>query len=237
MDEALSDLKGKQIAEYNYNYWYLGTTVNHNIKEYHNQEKDINMVVLEKETRKGNYFIKLPHSLWVTKDGYPPLVTDAALKNPLGLKTIYFAGLPTVQSKDHIKTFDDTLRKTLKEMDLNYDLLSKKIKEGKLLKNLPITGFVYIKEGKLEPDIFKEFEKRVVEAYERVLESKPQKCPIELFIKNILGSTTVREYYLFKEEGFDVPFSGQKAFFTMMMDFRSPPAGEKSVRPAIKPTN
>ncbi len=222
MKDILSRLQGKQIAEYNYNYWYLETTVNHKIKEYYHKEKDIKMLVLEKETRKGELFVKLPHSLWITKDGYPPLVTDAALKNPLGLKTLYFAGLPTVQSEDHIELFDDTLRKSLKEMDLDYDLLSKKIKEGELLNNFPITGFVYIKEGTLEPDIFREFEKRVLEAYESVLESKPQKCPIELFIKNILGPTTVREYHLFKEEGFDVPFSGQKAFFTMMMDLRSP---------------
>lgn len=229
MDEPLSGLKGKQIAEYDYNYWYLETTVTHKIKEYYHKEKDIKVVVLEKETRKGELFVKLPHSLWITKDGYPPLVTDAALKNPLGLKTLYFAGLPTVQSKDHIEIFDDTLRKKLKEMDLDYDLLSKKIKEGELLKNFPITGFVYIKEGKLEPEIFREFEKRVLEAYECVLESKPRECPIELFIKNILGPTTIREYYLFKGEGFDVPFSGQKAFFTMMMDFRSPQQSENSI--------
>ena len=229
MKDILSRLQGKQIAEYNYDYWYLETTVTHKIKEYYHKEKDIKMVVLEKETRKGKLFVKLPHSLWITKDGYPPLVTDAALKNPQGEKTIYFAGLPTVQSKDHIKIFDDTLRKRLKEMGLDYDLLSKKIKEGELLKNFPITGFVYIKEGTLEPDIFREFEKRVLEAYERVLESKPQKCPIELFIKNILGPTTVREYHLFKDEGFDVPFSGQKAFFTMMMDFRSPQVEAESI--------
>jgi len=223
MKEMLSRLQGKQIAEYNYNYWYLGTTVNHTIREYYQQEKGTRMVVLEKETRKGDIFVKLPHSLWVTRDGYPPLVTDAAVKNPQGLKTIYFAGIPTVQRKDHIKIFDDTLRTGLKDMGLDYDLLSRKLKAGELLQNFPITGFVYRKEGTLEPGIFKEFEKRVLEAYEKVLESKPQKCPVELFIRYILGVTAAREYQLFKDEGFDVPFSGQKAFFTMMMEFRSPP--------------
>jgi len=226
MNEVLSGLKGDQIAEYTYNYWYLGTTVNHNIKEYYHQEKGIRMVVLEKETRKRDSFVKLPHSLWITKDDYPPLVTDAALQNPLGLKTIYFAGLPTVQSQKHIRIFDDSLRKELKEMGLDYDRLSKKVKEGELLKNFPITGFFYMKEGTLDSDIFNEFEKRVLKAYGKVLESKPQRCPISLFIDAILGPWTVEEYYSFKKEGFDVPFSGQKAFFTMMMDFRVPPDEE-----------
>ena len=111
----------------------------------------------------------------------------------------------------------------LKEMGIDYDLLSRKLKAGELLQHFPITGFAYSKEGTLEPELFKEFEKRVLEAYEKVLESNPQKCPVELFIKYIVGPTAVREYHLFKDEGFDVPFSGQKAFFTMMMEFRSPP--------------
>jgi hypothetical protein len=225
-DESLSGLQGKQIAEYNYNYWYLGTTVTHNIKEYYHQEKGIRMVVLEKETRKGDFFVKLPHSLWITKDGYPPLVTDAALKNPMGMTTLYFGGLPTVQSQEHIKIFDDTLRKELKEMGLDYDQLSKEIKGGELIKNLPITGFIYVKEGTSDPEIQKEFEKRVLKAYAQVLKSKPHRCPISLFVDEILGPTTLREYHLFKNEGFDVPFSGQKAFFTMMMDFRVPPDEE-----------
>jgi hypothetical protein len=241
MDEDLIGLKGKQVGEYNYDYWYLGTKVHHNIKEYYHQEKGIRMVVLEKETRKGDLFVKLPHSLWVTKDGYPPLVTDAALKNPLGMKTLYFAGLPTVQSQDHIRIFDNTLRNELKPMGFDYDQLSKKIKEGALLKNFPITGFFYLKEGVLDPENFpitgffylkegvldpempKKFEEPVLRAYAKVLQSKPQRCPIKLFIDEILGPRTVEEYHLFRNEGFDVPFSGQKAFFTMMMDFRIPP--------------
>ena len=222
MDGPLPQLQGKQIAEYDYNYWYLETTVRHHIKEYYHQGNDVRMVVLEKETKKGDLFVRLPRSLWITKDGYPPLVTDAALKNPLKEKTLYFAGLPTVQSDEHISIFDDSLRVELKELGLDYDLLSKRIKEGVVLKNFPITGFVYVKEGTLDAAIFPELEKKVLNAYEKVLKSERQNCPVELFIKDILGPTTVREYHLFKDEGFDVPFSGQKAFFTMMMEFRSP---------------
>ena len=75
----------------------------------------------------------------------------------------------------------------------------------------------------MDDQIQKELEKRALKAYEKVLESKPQKCPISLFVDEILGPRTVEEYHLFKKEGFDVPISGQKAFFTMMMDFRVPP--------------
>jgi hypothetical protein len=228
-DEAFAGLQGKQIAEYNYDYWYLGTKVHHNIKEYYHKEKGIRMAVLEKETRKGDKFVRLPHSLWITKEGYPPLVTDTALKNPHGMQTIYFAGLPTVQSQEHIKIFDDTLRKELKEMGLDYDQLSRRIKEGggEFKKKFPITGFFYDKQGTLDPEILKEFEKRVLKAYAKVLESNRQKCPINLFIDEILGPKTVMEYHLFKKEGFEVPFNGQKAFFTMMMDFREPPDEEQ----------
>ncbi|MGB9629825.1 MAG: hypothetical protein ACPL6D_14310, partial [Thermodesulfobacteriota bacterium] len=67
-DEAFAGLQGEQIAEYNYDYWYLGTKVHHNIKEYYHKEKGIRMVVLEKETRKGDKFVRLPHSPWITKD-------------------------------------------------------------------------------------------------------------------------------------------------------------------------
>lgn len=229
MDEFLSSLKGKQIAEYNYNYWYQGTTVHHNIKEYYYQERGIRTVVLEKETRKGDFFVKLPHSLWITKDDYPPLVTDGALKNPLRNRTSYFAALPTVQSQNHIKIFDDTLNKGLKEMGLDYNQLSRELKEGKLIKNIAITGFLYRKEDILDSEILKEFEKRALKAYGKVLESKPQRCPVELFIKEIVGPRTVEECNLFKEEGFDVPLSGQRAFFTMMMDFRGEVSAQNSV--------
>lgn len=220
MEEVLSSSKGKQIAEYNYNYWYQGTTVRHNIKEYYYQERGIRTAVLEKETRKGDFFVKLPHSLWITKDGYPPLVTDGALKNHPRNRTSYFAALPTVQSQDHIKKFDDSLNKGLKEMGLDYNQLSRELKEGKLINNFPITGFLYRKKDILDSEMLKEFEKRALKAYEKVLESKPQRCPVELFIKEILGPRTVAECSLFKKEGFDVPLSAQRAFFTMMMDYR-----------------
>ena len=81
----------------------------------------------------------------------------------------------------------------------------------------PITGFFYMEEGRLDDQIQKKKKKRALKAYEKVLESKPQKCPISLFVDEILGPRTVEEYHLFKKEGFDVPISGQKAFFTMMI--------------------
>jgi len=229
MDETLSSIQGKQIAEYTYNYWYLETTVQHTIKEYYHDKNDVRMVVLEKETRKGDLFVRLPRSLWITKDGYPPLVTDGALKNPLKEKTLYFAGLPTVQSKDHVSVFDGTLRHELRELGLDYDRLSKRIKEGGVLQDYPITGFLYLKEGSLDTGILPALEKKVLNAYVKVLQQEPENCPVDLFVKDILGSTAVREYHLFKEEGFDVPFSGQKAFFTMMMESRAPGAEGQAV--------
>jgi hypothetical protein len=223
-EDVFSGLKGEQVGEYNYNYWYLSTKVYHIIKEYYHQEKGVRMAILEKETRKGDFFVKLPHSLWVTKDGYPPLVTDAgSQRTPLVTRAGYFACLPTVQSEEHIKIFDDSLREGLREMGFDYDQLSKGIKEGQFFKQFPMTGFIYRKDGTTDAGMLNEFEPRVLRAYAQVLESKPMRCPIQLFIKEILGPQTVMEYHQFKNGGFDVPFSAQKAFFTIMMDFRVPP--------------
>jgi hypothetical protein len=222
MTEALLGLQGKQVGEYTYNYWYRDTNVTHTMREYYHEKKAVRTVVLEKETKKGDLFVRLPHSLWITKDGYPPLVTDGALKNPLGDLTLYFAALPTVQSDDHIKIFDDALTQELKGMGLDYGELSKDLKAGRLIKNFPITGFFYKKDGVLNRSLLDEFEEKALKAYERVLQSKPKKCPVELFVKEILGPRTVDEYHFFKEEGFDVPLSAQRAFFTIMMDFRTP---------------
>lgn len=224
-DDPFCGLQGEQIGEYHYDYWYMQTKVHHNIKEYYNKERGIRMVILEKETRKGDKFVKLPHSLWITKDGYPPLSTDTALKNPKVMQTIYYAGLPTVQSQEHVKIFDDSMREGLKELGIDYDQLAKSYKERP--RKFPATGFVYIKNGTLDPELLKAFEQRVLKAYARVLEAPPKPCPIAQYVEEILGPRSDMEYYLFKNEGFEVPYSGQKAFFTMMLDFREAQHPEK----------
>ena len=151
-----------------------------------------------------------------------PLFEKDPVNPPLRVMSLYFAALPTVQSEEHSKIFADTMRKELKPMGLDYDELIKPIKSGLIVKDFPITGFLWMKEGDLDTEILKEFQKKVLMAYENVLESKPMKCPVRLFIDWIMGPRTVEEYHSFKNHGFDVPLSGQKAFFTIMNEYRVP---------------
>ena len=59
--------KVKEIGEYTYNYRYHETTVSHHIREYYEEEKETRVVILEKETKKGDNFLRLPQSLWITR--------------------------------------------------------------------------------------------------------------------------------------------------------------------------
>jgi len=216
-------LKGKLIGNYSFNYTCKDTKVTHKIKEYYNEKNGIRMVLLKKETKKGENFVKLPKSLWITRDGYPPLATDGAMKKVSGnILSLFFAGLPTVQSKEHVEIFDGSLREDLKKIGLDYDELSKIIKQGDITKEIPITGFLYLKKGELDENISDKFLQMVLKAYARVLQSKPMECPVNLWRKRIIGEQSVKEYHLFKNEGFDVPLSAQRAFFTMMIDEREP---------------
>ena len=83
MEQAIQGLLGKEIGNYIYTYRYYETEVTQKIKEYYQEEKDIRVVILEKETRKGDAFVRLPRSLWITKDGYPPLSTDGVIQRVL----------------------------------------------------------------------------------------------------------------------------------------------------------
>ena len=216
-------LKGKLVGEYNYNYKYKKTKVTHRIKEFYNEKNGIRFVELKKETKKGNNFVRLPKSIWITKNGYPPLATDGAAKIARGKKlSLFFAGLPTVQSKEHIRIFDDVLRNELRKIGMDYDQLSKSLKERPVAKEIGITGFIYQKNGEIDNKISDKFLPMVLKAYGRVLESKPMKCPVNLWAQRIIGKQAIVEFHLFKDEGFDVPLSAQRAFFTMMMDEREP---------------
>ncbi len=216
-------LKGKLIGEYSYNYKYKKTKVTHRIKEFYNENNGIRFVELKKETKKGNNFVRLPKSIWITKDGYPPLSTDGAAKVAGGKKlSLFFAGLPTVQSKEHVRIFDDVLRNELKKIGMDYDQLSKRLKERPVAKEIGITGFIYQKNGEIDNKISDKFLPMVLKAYSKVLESKPKKCPVNLWAQRIIGKQAIIEFHLFKDEGFDVPLSAQRAFFTMMMDEREP---------------
>lgn len=210
--------KVKEIGEYNYNYRYQETEVHHHIKEYCCEEEKTRIVVLEKETRKGDNFVRLPRSLWITSEGYPPLSTDGAIQK-LGdkLLTLYFAGLPTVQSEEHVRIFDDALRQELKEVDLDYDQLTAAIKTGQLFQQCTITGFVYTKKGTNDIKLLEVLQDKALKSYIKVLQSKPAKCPIELWTDMIMGPQADFEYHLFKKWGFEVPLSAQRAFFTMLM--------------------
>lgn len=213
--------KVKEIGEYTYNYRYLETTVSHHIKEYYGEE-ETRIVILEKETRKGDNFVRLPQSLWITREGYPPLSTDGAIqKVRRSLLTLYFAGMPTVQSEEHIRIFDDAMRKELEELNLDYNQLSTRIKTGQLFKNCTITGFIYTKKGTHDAKILEVLQDKALKSYSKVLASNPQKCPLELWTEMITGPQADFEYHLFKKWGFDVPLSAQRAFFTMMMGPRT----------------
>ena len=214
--------KVKEIGEYTYNYRYRETTVNHHIKEYYKEGAETRVVILEKETRKGDNFIRLPQSLWITRGGYPPLSTDGALQQVRGnCSTLYFAGMPTVQSEEHIRIFDDAMSKELEELNLNYHQLSTRIKTGQLFKNCTINGFVYNKKGTHDTKLLEVLQDKVLKSYTKVLASKPQRCPIELWTDMIMGPQADFEYHLFKGWGFDVPLSAQRAFFTVMMGPRT----------------
>jgi len=214
--------KVKEIGEYNYNYKYGETTVTHHMKEYFQEEDKTRIVILEKETRKGDNYIRLPRTLWITRDGYPPLSTDGALQK-IGdsLLTLYFAGLPTVQSKEHIRIFDDSMREQLKEIGLDYDQLSPMIKSGKMFKGCTITGFIFTKKGVHDMALIETIQDKVLKSYTKVLAAPPCPCPIEQWSNMIMGPQADFEYHLFKEWGFDVPLSAQKAFFTMLVGPRS----------------
>ncbi|OGL43046.1 MAG: hypothetical protein A2042_03765 [Candidatus Schekmanbacteria bacterium GWA2_38_11] len=214
-------LKGKKVGNYNFTYTYKETKATHKIKEYYNEKDGVRMVILEKETRKGENFVKLPNSLWITRDGYPPLATDGAMKRVPGRTvSLFFAGLPTVQSQEHIRIFDDVLRNELKGIGLDYDQMSKAIKERDVAKEIQMTGFLYLKKEEIDENICDRFMPMVLKAYGKVLESDPMPCPVDLWRERIIGKQAIIEYHLFKDEGFDVPLSAQRAFFTMMIDER-----------------
>jgi len=217
MEEAIQGLLGKEIGNYTYTYRYYETEVNQKIREYYHETEDIRVVILEKETRKGESFVRLPRSLWITKEGYPPLSTDGVIQQVFGKKlTLYYAGLPTVQSEEHIRIFEETLRNELKAMGLDYDQLSQAIRGGGIFKGCTLTGFVYLKKGEHAPEILKNLQERVLKAYGEVLKSRPQKCPVHLWTDMIMGPQAEFEYHLFKKEGFEVPLSAQRAFFTIL---------------------
>lgn len=214
--------KVKEIGEYTYNYRYRETTVSTHIKEYYEEGGETRIVILEKETRKGDNFVRLPQSLWITREGYPPLSTDGALQKVRGsLLTLYYAGMPTVQSEEHIRIFDDAMRKELRELNLDYNQLSERVKIGQLFKNCTITGFVYTKKGIHDAEFLEVLQDKVLKSYTKVLASKPQKCPLKLWTEMIMGPQAEFEYHLFKEWGFDVPLSAQRAFFTIIMGPRT----------------
>ena len=214
--------KAKEIGEYTYNYQYRETTVNHHIKEYYEEGEDTRIVILEKETRKGDNFVRLPQSLWITRDGYPPLSTDGALQKLGGsLLTFYYAGMPTVQSEEHIRIFDSAMSEELKELNLDYNQLSARIKTGQLFKSCTITGFGYTKKGTHDAKFIEVLQDKALKSYTKVLASKPQRCPLELWTEMIMGPQAESEYHLFKKWGFDVPLSAQRAFFTIMMGPRT----------------
>ena len=75
----------KEIGEYTYNYRYGETTVSHHLMEYYEEEKGTRVIILEKETRKGDNFVRLPQSLWITREGYPPF-----------LPTVHFSRLENI---------------------------------------------------------------------------------------------------------------------------------------------
>ncbi len=217
----MKNLQGEKIAEYNFNYDYKKTEVTHNIKEFYDDKRKISFVILEKETREGEIFVKLPSSLWVTCEGYPPLCTDASLQNVKGkISTNFFAGLPTVQSGEHIRIFDEYLTEKLSPLGVDYSSISDKFRKRMKERNIDITGFSYSKEDVLDKDLINQFLKIACAGYEKVLESSPCGCPVNQWVDMILGSQAENEYYLFRDYGFTVPFSAQKAFFTMMMDKR-----------------
>jgi hypothetical protein len=218
MGQEMDGLLGKEIGNYTYTYRYYETEVTQKIKEYYQEEKDIRAVILEKETRKGDSFVRLPRSLWITREGYPPLSTDGVIQQVFGKKlTLYYAGLPTVQSEEHMRIFEDTLRKELKGLGLDYDQLSQAIKGGGIFRGCTLVGFIYMKKGEHDPEILKHLQEKVVKAYGEVLKCTPQKCPVHLWTDMIMGPQAEFEYHLFKKEGFEVPLSAQKAFFTILV--------------------
>ena len=214
--------KVKDVGEYTYNYRYQGTTVRHHIREYYEEEKETRIVILEKETKKGDNFVRLPQSLWITREGYPPLSTDGALQQ-VGetVSSLYFGGMPTVQSEEHIRIFDETMKEELEELKLDYDQLSTRIKSGQLFQNCTITGFVYNKKGTNDTALLEVLQDKVLKSYTKVLASKPRKCPVELWTEMIMGPQSDFEFHLFKKWGFDVPLAAQRAFFTMLMGPRA----------------
>jgi len=212
----------KEIGEYTYNYRYHETTVTQHIREYYEEADDTRIVILEKETRKGDNFVRLPQSLWITRDGYPPLSTDGALQQVGStISSLYFGGMPTVQSEEHISIFDKAMEEELEELHLDYHQLATRIKAGQLFQNCTITGFVYNKKGTHDAKLLEVLQDKVLKSYIKVLASKPQKCPVELWTNMIMGPQADFEYHLFKKWGFNVPLSAQRAFFTIFMGPRT----------------
>ena len=214
--------KVAEIGEYTYNYRYLETTVSHHIREYFGEEEGTRIITVQKETRRNGDFVQLPQSIWITKEGYPPLSTDGALQQ-LGdnLLTLYFAGLPTVQSEEHISIFDSALSEELKTLNLDYGKLSEGVKAGQLFKGCTITGFVYTVRETHDLGCLEALQEKVLKSYAKVLSSKQQKCPIEFWTEMIMEAQADFEYHLFRKWGFDVPLAAQRAFFTIMMGLRT----------------
>ncbi|MBI5374301.1 MAG: hypothetical protein HZA77_02635 [Candidatus Schekmanbacteria bacterium] len=231
----MENLKGEKIGEYDYNYRYKSTYITHHIDEFFDEKRKIRLVLLKKETRKGDIFVKLPSSIWVTCPGYPPLSTDAALQHVFDRDlTLFFAGLPTVQSETHIKIFDGYLREKLAAKGIDYDKHSKELKEKTLARKINMTGFLYMKKDVIDESLAPSLLDIVCSAYEEVLKSEPCECPVNDWVQRIVGDQSVTEFHLFKKEGFDVPLSGQRAFFTMLLDQRELPDKEDDFSSGIE---
>ncbi len=212
----------QEIGEYTYIYRYRETTVNHRIKEYSDEDTGTRVVAVEKETLKKGNFIRLPQSLWITRDGYPPLSTDGSLLQ-VGdhVATTYFAGIPTVQSEEHTEIFDSCMSRELQELGLDYLTLSRRVKSGMLFKNCTISGLLCNRSGCHDIKLLNLLQEKTVKSYAAVLSSKPRPCPVHLWTEMIMGYQADFEYHLFRKWGFDVPLSAQRAFFTIMMGPRT----------------
>jgi hypothetical protein len=219
----MKNLQGEKIGEYDYNYRYRDTHITHRIEEFFDPARKIRFVLLKKETRKGESFVRLPSSLWVTCPGYPPLVTDSGVRSLPGQKqSSFFAGLPTIKSEEHIRAFDNYLKEHLAPLGVDYEQCSKKLKEREIAKKMGMTGFMYASQELFDEEKVLRFLDVVCKAYEQVLNCEACECDVRKWTEWIIGEQAVNEYHLFKEWGFDVPVSGQRAFFTMMMDEREP---------------
>lgn len=211
----------ESICEYKLTSKWGDTVSDLTIKDYYDKDEKMTVTINDKQTQnsKGN-FVKLFGSTFKFKEGYPPLLFDAAIiKVNEKITTVFTAFLATVTSQQHKDIFDTEVEKALKGIEYSSFKDASKIPE--YIKSIPEQlrgcGFSIAREGE-HPEIFDKLKGIASEVYDKVLKAPPAKCPVEKMRDYLINEQSRKEHLMFIQAGLSVSTKCQKAMFTLLGD-------------------